>query len=364
MSLTEPELQDLCIDIKGWCAALGFAQTHISDLELGDHPSRLRAWLAAGKHGEMAYLENREGMRADPRSLLPGATRAIVVTMDYLVPDSDPLHVLGDHTLGYVSRYALGRDYHKALRRRLAKLAERINSAVGPAGFRACVDSAPLLEKALAERAGIGWFGKHTLIMNRSSGSWFFLGVLLTDVPLPIDVPQRVEHCGSCTACIDVCPTQAITGPRELDARRCISYLTIELKGAIPIELRAPIGNRIFGCDDCQLFCPWNRYAKPPQVIDFQPRHKLEGESLLGLFAWTAQEFDERTKGSALRRISYEQWQRNVAIALGNAPYERAIVEALEQRSAVAAPLVKEHCEWAINQQRHRELTPPHPALR
>ena len=344
-------------DIKRWCADVGFAQTHISDLTLGDHPARLRAWLAAGMHGEMAYLKDRVALRDDPRTLLPGAMRAIVVTMNYLAPATDPLRVLAEPALGYVSRYALGRDYHKVLRRRLARIAARINAAAGPAGFRACVDSAPLLEKALAERAGIGWFGKHTLIMNRRSGSWFFLGVLLTDIPLPTDEPQQIEHCGSCQACIDVCPTGAITGPRQLDARRCISYLTIELRGTIPHELRAAIGNRVFGCDDCQLFCPWNRYAQLPALADFAPRNDLAGATLLQLFAWTEAQFDERTRGSAIRRINYEQWQRNVAVALGNAPYDHAIIEALTARSATASTLVKEHCSWAIAQQMQRAGT-------
>ena len=349
--LTDTELLTLRDDIRSWCTAAGFARAHISDLTLGDHPARLRAWLAAGKHGEMAYLAEREAMRCDPASLLPGATRAIVVTMDYLLPDTQPLRVLADGSRGYVSRYALGRDYHKVLRRRLARLATRINAVAGPAGFRACVDSAPLLEKALAERAGIGWFGKHTLIMNRQSGSWFFIGVLLTDLLLPADAPQQAEHCGTCQACIDVCPTGAITGPRQLDARRCISYLTIELRGEIPLDLRAAIGNRIFGCDDCQLFCPWNRYAQPPAVADFAPRNDLAGASLLTLFAWSEQEFATRTLGSALKRISYDQWQRNLAVALGNAPYDRTIVDALAQRSAAASALVRSHCEWAIAQQ-------------
>ena len=277
--------------------------------------------------------------------------------MDYLPPDTQPLKILERADLGYVSRYALGRDYHKVVRGRLRALARKINAHTGSERLRAYTDSAPILEKALAEKAGVGWIGKHTLVLNRDAGSWFFLGEVLTDLPLPIDAADVKDECGRCSACISVCPTAAIIGPRQLDARRCISYLTIEHKGAIPIELRAPIGNRIFGCDDCQLVCPWNRFAQPSVEADFAPRHALDRTPLLELFGWSEGEFLARTEGTALRRISYEQWRRNLAVALGNAPHDSRIVAALRWCRIDASPLLVEHIDWALERQMARALT-------
>ena len=271
--------------------------------------------------------------------------------MDYLPPTAaDAESVLHDGALGYVSRYALGRDYHKVLRNRLQRLAERIESRVGPFGYRAFVDSAPVLEKALAAKSGLGWIGKHTNLLTREAGSWFFLGELYTDLPLPVGAPAE-EHCGTCRACIDVCPTQAILGPYQLDARRCISYLTIELRGPIPEDLRPALGNRIYGCDDCQLVCPWNRFAQPSAEPDFLPRHGLDAPELVALFAWSEEEFLARTEGSAIRRIGYECWLRNIAVALGNAPSSREVVTALEARRDHPSALVREHVTWGLRRQ-------------
>jgi epoxyqueuosine reductase len=306
----------------------------------------------------MAYLEKDLEMRLDPDRLMPGTIRVIAARMDYLPPGTEPLSVLDEPTLGYVSRYALGRDYHKLVRARLTTLVERIRTIAEPLRCRAFTDSAPILEKAFAEKAGLGWIGKNTLVLNRAAGSYFFLGEILTDLPLPVDTVEESEHCGACRACINVCPTRAIVGPRRLDARRCISYLTIENKGAIPVELRRAIGNRIFGCDDCQLICPWNRFATPSAEPDFAPRHALDRPLLTELFAWDKATFLARTEGSALRRINYRQWQRNVAVALGNAPYDPAIVALLETRRAALDPtkdaMVLEHVDWAIGEQRSR----------
>ena len=334
--------------IEQWSLALGFNEARITDLELSPHLEYLRQWLAEGHHGEMDYMATQLPLRAQPSALLANAQRAIVVRMDYLHTDSLPVQVLNSPEQAYVSRYALGRDYHRVMRPRLARLANQINQHVGQGGFRACVDSAPVLEKALAERAGLGWFGKNTLILNRHAGSWFFLGVLLTDLPLPLDSPTVREHCGRCSACLDVCPTQAFTGPKQLDARRCISYLTIEFTGSIPVQLRSMMGNRIFGCDDCQLVCPWNRFAKRPALGDFASQNGLDQATLLQLFSWSADEFERRSMGSPIRRLSYEQWQRNIAVALGNAPPSLAVDHALRERAASTTALVREHCEWAL----------------
>lgn len=350
-------LAELAERIQQQATALGFAECAITDLDLDDHVARLRKWLDEERHGDMSYLERHLHIRADLTHLLPGARRAIVVRLDHLPADTRPIKILGQPNTAYISRYALGRDYHKLMRKRLAQLADFINAEpqVQDAGFRACVDSAPVLEKALAERAGIGWFGKNTLILNRHAGSWFFLGELLTDLPLPISPPQASEHCGSCSACIDICPTQAITGPRELDATRCISYLTIEHKGVIPEALRSAMGNRVFGCDDCQLCCPWNRYAQPTAEADFQPRHGLDAAELLTLFAWNETEFLNRTAGSAIRRISHEQWQRNLAIGLGNAPKSPRIAAALTAARPTAGSVLLPHLDWALAQQQARD---------
>jgi epoxyqueuosine reductase len=286
--------------------------------------------------------------RSRPSELVPGTVRVISARMNYLPAAENPQKVLENPELGYVSRYALGRDYHKVLRGRLARLADRIAAVAGSQGYRAFTDSAPVLEKALARDAGLGWIGKHTNLLDRHDGSWFFLGEVFTDLPLPIDAPVT-SHCGSCTACIDVCPTQAIVAPYRLDARRCISYLTIELDGAIPEEFRKAIGNRVYGCDDCQLVCPWNRYAKLTEEADFLPRQGLDAPRLVDLLQWSEQQFLERTAGSAIRRIGYERWLRNVAVALGNAPKTPEVVAALEARRDHPSALVREHVAWALS---------------
>jgi epoxyqueuosine reductase len=347
------DLQALALELKGWGREFGFQKIGIAGVDLAQDERLLDAWLAAGRHGEMRYMARHGAMRARPAQLVPGTLRVVSARMDYLPPDAtEPEAVLADPALAYVSRYALGRDYHRILRPRLAKLAARLAAVAGSAGYRAFTDSAPVLEKALARDAGLGWIGKHTNLLDRHDGSWFFLGEVFTDLPLPVDAPVS-SHCGSCTACIDVCPTQAITGPWQLDARRCISYLTIELDGPIPVEFRAAIGNRIYGCDDCQLVCPWNRYAKLSSEPDFRARHGLDRASLLELFAWTEAQFLERTAGSAIHRIGHERWLRNLAVALGNAPATPAVIEALEARLEHASPLLREHVEWALSRLRN-----------
>jgi epoxyqueuosine reductase len=353
---TPTSLERLASDIKAWGQALGFQQVGIADIDLKIDERHLSAWLGAGRHGEMGYMERHGPKRARPAELVPGTLRVISVRMDYLSSDAAPAEaVLGEPTLGYVSRYALGRDYHKVMRSRLATLAARIGAAAGNYGGRACVDSAPVLEKALARNAGLGWIGKHTNLLNRNAGSWFFLGEILTDLALPVDAPTTA-HCGTCTACIDVCPTQAIVAPYELDARRCISYLTIELREAIPLEFRKAIGNRIYGCDDCQLFCPWNKYAQPTAEADFAPRHGLDAPALAELLGWSEAEFLKKTEGSAIRRIGHESFLRNVAVALGNAPTSPATLAALKAQQAHPSGLVREHVAWALAQ--HEGTTP------
>lgn len=298
----------------------------------------------------MKWMAQHGAMRWQPDQLLPGTQRVISARMDYLPPDDEPEAILADANKAYISRYALGRDYHKLMRKRLAQLAERINSEIGTHNFRALVDSAPVLERGLAQKAGLGWIGKNTMLINSKAGSWFFLGEIYTDLPLPIDAPQITEHCGSCSACIDICPTQAIVGPNRVDARRCISYLTIELSGSIPEEFRKPMGNRIYGCDDCQLVCPWNKFAKLSAEPDFQSRHSLSDIGLIELFGWSEEEFLEKTAGSAIRRIGYERWLRNIAVALGNAPSTSATIAALQARTCDASELVQEHVAWALAQ--------------
>jgi epoxyqueuosine reductase len=354
----------LADSIKAWGRELGFQQVGISDITLGEHPARLVAWLARGFHADMTFMEDTD-KRTRPEALLPGTQRVISVRMDYWPAnahagpadapriDAQANAARRDATRAYISRYALGRDYHRVLRKRLQKLADRIHEAVGKFGYRAFVDSAPVMEKPLAEQAGLGWMGKHSLIINRQAGSYFFLGELFTDLPLPIDAPVR-RHCGSCRACIDICPTQAIVAPYQLDARRCISWLTIEYEGVIPEALRAPIGNRIFGCDDCQLICPWNRYAKAARENDFLPRHALDRATLLDLFAWSEADYLHKTEGMALRRARYPVFLRNLAIGLGNAPGDPAIIQALESRLPEADAMLAEHIDWALQQQRQR----------
>lgn len=337
--------------IKRWGLALGFQQVGITDTGLDEAERYLARWLTDGFHGEMDFMHAHGSKRTRPAELVPGTLRVISVRMDYLPHETDrPASILDDPARAFVSRYALGRDYHKLMRRRLQKLADRISTDVGPFGYRAFVDSAPVMEKALAAKAGLGWIGKHSNLINRDAGSWFFLGELYTDLPLPLDSPVD-EHCGDCSACLDCCPTGAIVAPFRVDARRCISYLTIELKGSIPVALRPLMGNRIYGCDDCQQVCPWNRFAQPSDEAAFAPRQGLDTATLLELFAWSEQDFLQRTEGSAIRRIGYQRWQRNIAVALGNATPHPAVLRALNERAAGAPALVREHIDWAIARQ-------------
>ena len=354
MSAEQLDLVGLTASIREWAGQLGFQQLGITDTDLGEDAARLDAYLAAGYHGEMAYMASHGTMRSRPEELVPGTVRVISVRMDYLPEDTQMAQMLAQPEQAYISRYALGRDYHKLIRKRLQQLAEKITAQIGPFGYRAFVDSAPVMEKPLARKAGLGWMGKNTLILNRQAGSWFFLGELLIDLPLPIDEPNDRDHCGKCSACLDVCPTQAFVGERVLDARRCISYLTIELKDAIPEELRALIGNRVFGCDDCQLVCPWNRFAKPTQEDDFKPRHNLDNVTLAELFMWTEEQFLKRTEGSPMRRTGYERWLRNLAVGLGNAPSTIVVLEALKARLDHPSELVVEHVLWALQQHHNR----------
>jgi len=340
--------QGLAGRIVAWGRELGFGAVGIADTDLAAEEARLLDWLAAGRHGAMDYMARHGVRRARPALLVPGTLRVITARLDYFPARSrDAAAVLADGARAYVSRYAVGRDYHKVLRRRLQRLADRIADEVGPFGFRVFADSAPVLEVALAARAGTGWRGKHTLLLTRE-GSWFFLGEIYVDLPLP-PTPATSAHCGTCRACLDACPTGAIVAPYELDARRCISYLTIELPGSIPEALRAPIGNRVYGCDDCQLACPWNRHATTAALPDFaEARHGLDDARLVDLFAWTREAFDARMEGSAIRRIGYERWLRNLAVALGNAPTTAEVVAALRSRADDASALVREHVAWAL----------------
>jgi epoxyqueuosine reductase len=343
----------LAARIREWAAALGFERVGISAPDLAIDAGRLGRWLALGRHGDMRYMERHREERVDPSRLVPGTLRVVSVRMHHQPAGArSATAVLEDASLGYVARYALGRDYHRVLRPRLQKLADRIAADIGPFGYRAFVDSAPVLEKALGRDAGLGWIGKHSLLLDRDVGSYFLIGELFTDLPLPVDAPVSA-HCGSCRACIDVCPTQAIVAPYELDAKRCISYLTIEHHGPIPVPLRAMIGNRIFGCDDCQIVCPWNRYARLASEPDFAPRAGLDGRKLTELFTWDEREYLRRTEGMALRRVSHVRWLRNVAVALGNAPRDLSVVEALESRRSHPSELVREHVLWALERHTH-----------
>ena len=343
--------QQLANDIKRWGAELGFQKVGITDLDLSQHEATLQQWLDNGYHGEMDFMERHGMLRARPAELHPGSVRAISVRMNYLPVEAGFAKTLKDGSKGYISRYALGRDYHKLMRKRLKQLGDRIKAEFDGTDFRPFVDSAPIMERPLAEKAGLGWTGKHTLILDRDSGSWFFLGELLINLPLPVDEPVE-EGCGTCTACMTICPTQAIVAPYELDARRCISYLTIELRGAIPEKFRPLIGNRIYGCDDCQLICPWNRYAQLTDEDDFSPRQELHSPQLLELWAWTEQQFLDNLQGSPIRRIGYECWLRNLAVALGNAPSDATIIEALENKTEGVTDMVQEHIDWALERQR------------
>lgn len=341
------DYQQLTQDIKHWGQTLGFQQIGITDIDLSQYEDRFLQWLSQNFQGEMNYMHSHGTKRYRPGELLPGTVSVISARMDYLPPAANLTEVLQNSNLGYISRYALGRDYHKLIRKRLTTLAKKISIHVDSFGYRAFADSAPVLEKPLAEKAGLGWIGKHTNLINREAGSWFFLGEIYTNIPLPMDNPVK-NHCGSCKACIDICPTQAIVGPYQLDARRCVSYLTIELRGTIPVELRPLMGNRIYGCDDCQLVCPWNRFAKFTDEKDFHPRHRLDATELITLFNWSEDEFLKKTEGSAIRRIGHECWLRNIAVALGNAPPSPAIITALKNKLNHPSPLVKEHVEWAL----------------
>lgn len=343
----------LARQVKAWGAELGFARVGITGVELQEDEARLLDWLREGRHGTMDYMQRHGTRRSRPAELQPGTVRVISVRMDYFPQGMDAeaaWQTLRDGERAYIARYAVGRDYHKLIRNRLQKLADRIAGETGPFGYRAFADSAPVLEKALARNAGLGWIGKHTLLLDRDGGSWFFLGELYTDLPLPIDTPSTA-HCGTCTRCIDVCPTRAITGPFQLDARRCIAYLTIESKDAIPEDLRPLIGNRVFGCDDCQLVCPWNKFAKPTREEAFAPRHGLDGAKLVELFGWSEDEFLKKTEGMPVRRAGFEGFSRNVAVALGNAPHSAEVIAALETRADDPSPLVREHVAWALAQQ-------------
>ena len=354
-----PTLTELAAALKTWGRELGFQQVGIADVDLGEAEARLLDWLAAGFHGAMGYLARHGVKRSRPAELIPGTVRVITARMDYLPPDAaEPWSVLNRPDLGYVSRYALGRDYHKILRQRLQRLADHIAAAIGPFGHRVFVDSAPVLEKALAEKAGLGWIGKHSNLLDRRAGSWFFLGEIYVDLPLPVD-PPATAHCGRCTACLDICPTRAIVAPYRVDARRCISCHTIELPGPIPLEFRRALGNRIYGCDDCQLVCPWNRFARPTVEPDFCTRHGLDAPSLVELFGWEEAEFLRHTEGSAIRRIGHERWLRNIAVALGNAPHSPVIVAALRARLAHPSELVREHVAWALAEQATARPPPP-----
>ena len=340
----------LATKIKQWSRELGFQQAGITDTHLEDAEQHLNQWLEAGFHGCMNYMAQHGVKRSRPPELEPGTISVISVRMDYLpVENTNPEDILNNPFQAYISRYALGRDYHKVLRQRLQKLANKIENEIGAYGYRVFTDSAPVLEKALAEKAGLGWIGKHSNLLAEQTGSWFFLGEIYTDLPLPADKTSD-NHCGTCTSCIAICPTKAIIAPYTVDARLCISYLTIEMRGSIPVELRPLMGHRIYGCDDCQLVCPWNRFAKATIETDFVPRHKLDNITLINIFSWTEQEFLHNTEGSAIRRIGYECWLRNIAVALGNCDTTPEVINALSQRKYHESDLIREHVNWALEQ--------------
>ncbi|HEY9033452.1 MAG TPA: tRNA epoxyqueuosine(34) reductase QueG, partial [Pseudomonadales bacterium] len=342
----------LAEQIRQWGRDAGFQQVGITDVNVDAYREHYQRWLASHYHGEMDYMQRHEALRLDPAQLQPGCLRAISFRMDYYHDDAAMRQLLDTPDKAYIARYAVGRDYHKLVRKRLAAIAARIGDAA-EAGLsqRAFVDSAPVLERALAEKSALGWIGKNTMLINSRAGSYFFLGEILTDLPLPVDKPQADKHCGSCTACLDVCPTGAFAGPWQLDARRCISYLTIELKGVIPETLRPLMGNRVFGCDDCQIVCPWNKFARGSNEPDFRPRHGLDNSELLQLYLWDEQTFLRHTEGSPIRRIGYQRWLRNLAVGLGNAPYSAAIVAALQADRRLAGSELDEHRQWALQQQ-------------
>jgi epoxyqueuosine reductase len=349
----------LLAEVRAWAAELGFARIGVASIDLSADESRFVDWLRQGFHGEMAYMSRHGLKRSRPAELIPGTVSCLSARMDYWPPEAaEALEVLADPGAAYISRYALGRDYHKLMRLKLQKLCDKITAAIGPFGHRAFVDSAPVLEKALARNAGLGWIGKHTNLIEQNAGSYFFLGEIYVDLELPADT-AGTAHCGTCSACIPACPTGAIVAPYRLDARRCISYLTIELKGAIPLELRRAVGNRIYGCDDCQLACPWNKFARPAAAEGFQVRHGLDRPGLTALFGWSEEEFLRKTEGSAIRRIGHARWLRNIAVALGNAAGSKAVIEALRSRENDASPLVREHVRWALAEHAERNAAKP-----
>jgi epoxyqueuosine reductase len=359
-----PAMLQLAEQVQQWGRELGFQQVGITDVDLGKHRDHLQTWLDNRYHGDMQWMETHQDLRNDPAQLVPDTVRIISARMDYLPENPQHIQILKQPEKAYISRYALGRDYHKLIRKRLATLASKLeqrytelatenNWPLTTISQRPFVDSAPVLEKAIAEKAGLGWIGKHTLVLNKNAGSWFFLGEVLTNIPLPINTDIAENKCGDCTACLKVCPTDAFIAPYTLDATRCISYLTIELKTSIPEEFREPIGNRVFGCDDCQAICPWNKYAKHTEENDFSPRHQLQDSDLATLFSWTEAEYLKNTEGSAIRRIGYERWLRNLSIGLGNAPTSQAIIDALTQREDYPSEMVQEHVQWALERQRN-----------
>lgn len=350
---------ELAASIRRWGAQLGFDRVGIARIDLGSDEAHFLDWLAAGFNGELTYMARHGLKRTRPAELVPGTVSCVSVRIDYWPAEAAaPAEVLGNGRLGYISRYALGRDYHRLVRNRLQRLCDRIADAVGPFGHRAFADSAPVLEKALARNAGLGWIGKHTNLIDKDAGSYFFLGEIYLDLELTADRPATA-HCGSCSACLPACPTGAIVEPYRLDARRCISYLTIELKGPIPTEFRRAIGNRIYGCDDCQLVCPWNKFARPTRERDFGVRHGLDRGDLVRLFSWSEEQFRQRTRGSAIARLGHERWLRNLAVALGNAPASEEVTAALRARLDTASPMVREHVEWALAEQSRRIISSP-----
>lgn len=352
--MTEPKIKSpeaVSEFIKEQAKALGMSNCAITDTDLDEHETHLLNWLDNGFHGQMDYMQRHGVNRSQPAALVPGTISIVSVRMDYYPAQAaDAWQVLENPTQAYISRYALGRDYHKLMRRRLQTLASRISEKYGDFGYRAFVDSAPVLEKAIAEKAGLGWIGKHSNLLTKNAGSWFFLGELYTDLPLALDTPVLQKYCGSCTACIQACPTNAIVAPYKVDARRCISYHTIELKGSIPVEFRKAMGNRIYGCDDCQLVCPFNKFSQPTIETDFNVRHALDSSTLAELFSWDEQTFKNKMAGSAIYRIGHERWLRNIAVALGNAPGTEVILTALETRRHDKSELVREHVLWALEQ--------------
>jgi len=355
-TLSDEQLNTLSKQIKSWSQSLGFQKTGIADIELSKAEAKLNQWLKNNYHADMHYMKKHGSKRSRPEELVPGTIRIVSVRMDYLADAShDPWAVLHNPNLAYISRYALGRDYHKVMRKKLQQLASLIEGYAPELNYRVFVDSAPVLEKALAEKAGLGWIGKHSNVLSRDAGSWFFLGEIYVNLPLPID-KGIASHCGKCTACIDDCPTKAIVAPYQVDSRRCISYLTIENKNAIPVEFRQAMGNRIYGCDDCQLVCPWNKFSKASEENDFSVRHSLDRENLLSLFQWDKETFLKNTEGSPIRRIGYVSWIRNIAVALGNASFSKNIISALKSKKYSLGDMVDEHLDWAIEQQTQKRI--------